>query len=574
MILAAVSFVAGLLTVLAPCTLALLPVIVGGTLSGGTSTRRIIVVTASLGVSVILFTLLLKASTTLIAVPQSFWQGVSGGIIVLLGLAMAFPRLWDAIPGLARINRASNVALATGYQKQSIMGDILTGAALGPVFSSCSPTYFLILATVLPRSFAEGIVHLGLFALGLCIGLFVVAFAGAKLLERLGVASDPNGWIKRGIGVLFLALGVAIIFGYEKKLETFAAEHFFDVTKVEQVLLNATRPEEGVHLPAGGDTTTKQSRFPRAPEVTNPSGYVNTGGKPITFGEFVGKDVVLADIWTYSCINCRRTLPYLKAWDEKYRAHGLRIIGIHTPEFAFEKVQSNVEEAVRKFGLKYPSVLDNAYGTWNAFDNSYWPRKYLIDIDGFIIYDHAGEGAYEETERVIQAALRERAARLGIPDTVPTDIVDIRAAATRAGSPEVYFGSARNEYLANGNPFMSGVHTFALPTEAALNRLYLGGIWNIEHEFARSAQEGKIVFRYSAKSVHFVAASQAGATVHILIDGSPIAQTMAGDDVLDAFATIKDNRLYTLVSDESSAVHTLEIQVVEGTLDAYTFTFG
>lgn len=573
MILAAVSFVAGLLTVLAPCTLALLPVIVGGTLSGGTSTRRIIVVTASLGVSVILFTLLLKASTALIAVPQSFWQGVSGGLIVFLGLAMLYPRLWDAIPGLARLNRASNVALATGYQKQNMTGDILTGAALGPVFSSCSPTYFLILATVLPRSFAEGFVHLTLFALGLCIGLFVVARAGARLLERLGVASDPRGWLKRSIGALFVVLGIAILFGYEKKLETFAAEHFFDVTKIEHVLLQVSEAA-GAESRAGERSGEKSSRFPRAPEIVGARGYVNTGGAPITFGEFAGDKVVLADIWTYSCINCQRTLPYLKAWDEKYRDLGLQIIGIHTPEFAFEKVQGNVEAAVQKFGLAYPSVLDNDYATWNAFGNSYWPRKYLIDIDGYIVYDHIGEGSYDETERAIQAALRERAERLQTRQTIPDTIVTPGAPTARAGSPEVYFGAARNEYLANGLPFMSGAHAFTLPAEFALNRLYLGGTWTIDHESARSEQGGRIVFRYSAQSVHFVAASAAGATVRILIDGVPVAQEMAGEDVLDAIATIKGNRLYTLISDDVSAEHTLEIQVVEGVLEAYTFTFG
>jgi cytochrome c biogenesis protein CcdA len=176
-------------------------------------------VTLSLGVSVIAFTLLLKASTALINVPQTFWQGLSGVIIIALGIAMIFPRLWDAIPFLNSLNKESNKALAVGYQKQNIAGDVLTGAALGPVFSSCSPTYFLILATVLPRSIPEGIIYLLAYSIGLCGGLFVVALAGQKLLAWLGVASDPNGWLKRVVGVLFLALGLAIFFGYDKVAE-------------------------------------------------------------------------------------------------------------------------------------------------------------------------------------------------------------------------------------------------------------------------------------------------------------------------------------------------------------------
>ena len=577
MILLGISFIAGLLTVLAPCTISLLPVIVGGTLSGGSSMRRVVVVTLSLGVSVILFTLLLKASTALIAVPQSFWQGVSGAIIIVLGITMVFPRLWDAISFLNTLNKESNKALATGYQKQNLLGDILTGAALGPVFSSCSPTYFLILATVLPQSFAQGMLHLLAFAVGLCGGLFVVALAGQKLLEKLGVASDPQGWIKRSIGVLFVLVGVAIFLGFDKKLEVLAAERFFDVGKIEQVLLSAREQAASipvVPIPASEREATKARSFPRSAEITAPAGYVNTQGKPITIGEFKGDKIVLVDIWTYSCINCQRTLPYMKAWDEKYRDLGLQIIGIHTPEFAFEKVQSNVESAVQGFGLTYPSVLDNSYGTWNAFGNSYWPRKYLVDIDGYIVYDHAGEGNYEEAERAIQKALQERAAVLGTGETIPTDIVDPKAPRAQAGSPEIYFGAWRNEYLANGLPFMSGAHAFALPENFESNKLYLGGTWNIEHEYAQSKDQARIVFCYTAKSVYSVAASGSGAQVRMLIDGKPIPASMEGADVVDGVATINTNRLYKLVEDSVPATHLLEIRVEKGTLDAYTFTFG
>jgi thiol-disulfide isomerase/thioredoxin len=504
---------------------------------------------------------------------------VSGSIIVGLGLAMVFPRLWDVVPFLNTVNKESNKALAVGYSKQNIAGDVLTGAALGPVFSSCSPTYFLILATVLPRSIPEGLLHLFAFALGLCGGLFVVALAGQKLLERLGVASDPRGWIKKSMGVLFVVLGVAIFLGLDKKLEVFAAERFFDVTKVEHVLLQAREASDQQEqsfavLPNGERESAKARTYTHTPEVVSPSGYVNTAGKPITIGEFIGKKVVLVDFWTYSCINCQRTLPYLKAWDEKYRDLGLQIIGIHTPEFAFEKVQKNVETAVQGFGLTYPSILDNAYGTWGAFNNSYWPRKYLVDIDGYIVYDHAGEGNYEETERAIQKALQERAAVLGTGELIPADIVNPRAPSVRAGSPETYFGAWRNEYLANGMPFVSGSHAFLLPNAFDTNKLYLDGTWNITHEYARSVGRASIVFRYAAQAVYFVAASEKGARVRLLIDGKPIPVSMQGADVVDGEATIQGNRLYKLVEDTAPAVHTLEIRVEEGILDAYTFTFG
>ena len=607
MILLVTSFLAGVLTILAPCTISLLPVIVGGTLSGGSSLRRIVTVTLSLGVSVVLFTLILKVSTALINVPQAFWQELSGVIIIALGIAMIFPKLWDMIPFLGKVNQESNKALAVGYQKQNFAGDVLTGAALGPVFSSCSPTYFLILATVLPRSIPEGVGYLLVYALGLCGGLFVVALAGAKLLEALGIASDPNGWIKRTIGVLFLALGVAIFLGFDKNIETFAAEHFYDVTQIEQKLLSSQGSPVTTLSPAPEATTTdtmgeamatnattsatsakpstlsaaariamKQLEYPKAPEIADPSGFINTDNQPITIGQFKGKKVVLIDFWTYSCINCQRTLPYVKAWYDKYHDQGLEIISIHTPEFAFEHVLGNVHKAVVGFGIKYPVVLDNDYGTWNAFGNSYWPRKYLIDIDGYIVYDHAGEGNYDETEAAIQKALKERMDVLGMQGSVASGTVAPKDAVTdiEAQSPETYFGANRNQYLGNGAQGKTGTQTFTTPSDIALNTLYLGGSWTVTPEFAEAHPGASITYRYAAKSVYFVASSPGTAVVEIMIDGKPIDASMRGADVKDSKATISENRLYKIVEDQGGAVHTLEMRIESGTLDAYTFTFG
>ncbi len=249
---------------------------------------------------------------------------------------------------------------------------------------------------------------------------------------------------------------------------------------------------------------------------------MNTDGKPITIGQFAHRKVVLIDFWTYSCINCQRTLPYLKAWYDKYHDQGLEIISIHTPEFAFEKVQSNVEAAVKNFGLKYPVVLDNDLGTWTAFGNSYWPRKYLIDIDGYIVYDHAGEGDYAEMEHAIQEALRERAQALGEQMSVPSNTVQVQATQVdprRLGSPETYFGASRNQYLANGTRGRTGTQTFKAPAKYGLNQLYLGGTWDIQNEFARSQKDGKIFYHFKAKNVYFVARSAGGATIRVMIDG-------------------------------------------------------
>lgn len=241
MVLLLVSFVAGLLTVLAPCILPLLPIIVGGSIDGSKSMRRALVITGSLAVSVVVFTLLIKASTLLIEIPANFWTLFSGSVIILFGIVSLFPRLWEKMPLLSTVSRHSNKVLGSGYQKQSVWGDVVVGAALGPVFSTCSPTYFLVLAAVLPSNFVLGLVYLSAYALGLSLALLTVAFLGQRLLNKIGVVASPHGWFKKVLGVLFILVGLAIITGADKKIETKILDSgFFDITSVEQRLLEKT----------------------------------------------------------------------------------------------------------------------------------------------------------------------------------------------------------------------------------------------------------------------------------------------------------------------------------------------
>lgn len=240
MILFAISFVAGVLTVLAPCILPLLPVIVGGSISGGQPSRRkAITVVLALAVSVVLFTLLLKATTVLIMVPDYGWKYLSGLIVIGLGLVMIFPTWWEKVPGLNKINQFSQRNIATGYQRGNWWGDVLIGASLGPVFSTCSPTYFIVLATVLPERPLVGLVYLLAYAFGLAISLLLIALIGQRLVIKLGVAADPRGWFKKTIGIIFILVGLAIIGGYDKKIETKILDSgIFDITQVEHRLLD------------------------------------------------------------------------------------------------------------------------------------------------------------------------------------------------------------------------------------------------------------------------------------------------------------------------------------------------
>jgi cytochrome c biogenesis protein CcdA/thiol-disulfide isomerase/thioredoxin len=620
MALLIVSFIAGILTVLAPCILPVLPVVLGSAASGRSRLTPYRVV-ASLGLSVVVFTYILKFSTALIMVPPQVWTYLSGGILLLFGVTLLVPSLWAKIPLLSRIGEGSNKIVGEGVSKQGVWGDVLVGAALGPIFSTCSPTYFVILASVLPASFALGSLYIFAYVAGLSIMLLLIALIGQRFAFKLTALANPNSLFKRAVGVLFIALGLLIALGYEKKLEVAILDSgYFDITKVEHWLLqrvdnedeaeeadtkadvsaiDVTEPHANAEIngkeatPKVNDedhiitnetiaTTMKDSNHKQYKEIVNPSGYVNTSG--LTLGELIGKKVILLDFLTYSCINCQRTFPYVNAWYESYKDNGLEIVGIHTPEFAFEKNIDNVRKSMDEFGIKHPIVLDNDYATWRAYGNRYWPRKYLIDIHGNIVYDHIGEGAYEETESRIREALEERALLLGQSggDDMEADlaIANIPASENRSQSPETYFGSLRNDYLANGKARTQGEQSFVLPTEPIANLLYMGGKWNIQPEYAESVENSLVLYKYNAKEVYIVAEAfaQSGElkmfAIEIWQDGKKVAESAGADVDESGMVQISNSRLYKLILNPSAGEHTLELRTQGAGVRLYAFTFG
>jgi cytochrome c biogenesis protein CcdA/thiol-disulfide isomerase/thioredoxin len=593
MTLLVISFIAGVLTVLAPCILPVLPVIIGSSATGRSKATPYIVV-ASLAASIIVFTYLLKASTAFIMIPPQFWTYLSGGILVLFGLTLLFPALWERIPGLGKLSVGSNKLVGTGIKKKSFWGDVLIGAALGPVFSTCSPTYFVILASVLPASFALGTLYLLAYVAGLSLVLLLLALLGEGLASKLSGFADPKGWFKRGLGVLFLIVGIFVASGADKDLQIAILDSgFFDITKIEQGLLEnleeSEMPAEADTASAGegnssiftlpnvGSVSPKPGGTPYK-EITGAAGYVNVDS--ITIGELVGKKVILVDFMTYSCINCQRTFPYVNAWYRKYKDEGLEIVGIHTPEFAFEKDIGNVREAMAEFGIIHPVVLDNDYATWGAYGNRYWPRKYLIDIYGNIVYDHIGEGAYEETEKKIQELLAERAEVLGEGDMGTTALAasEIPEANNQAGSPETYFGAWRNTNFGSGVSGVTGTKTYADPSIPKINTLYLPGTWNITKEYAESVADSRVKFVYSAKNVFFVAGAPSPVEMEVRIDGASVPESKAGADIFykngKSYVTIQKNQLYKIIEGTARETHTLEFVIPSASLQAFTFTFG
>ena len=324
-------------------------------------------------------------------------------------------------------------------------------------------------------------------------------------------------------------------------------------------------------------TSIDKSQFKKAPELNGIAGYINV--LPDELKEKIKGKVVLYDFWTYSCINCIRTLPFITAWDEKYSDQGLLIIGIHSPEFEFEKNIDNVKMAVAKYGIKYPVVLDNDKKIWDAFENRYWPRKYIADSEGYIRYDHIGEGAYDETEKIIQKLLKERADATGADIPVKGDLVQINEFEhSWLRTPELYFGynfAAGRNQLGNSEGFSPNQNvTYSIPKSLNLHYFYLDGTWtNLEGSMKLASNSGKIVLPYSGKEVNIVTSGEAD--LQIFLDGKIIGPENAGNDVsTDGIVHTKNPELYNIVRTENSEQHTVEIRVNNPGFEIFTFTFG
>lgn len=358
--------------------------------------------------------------------------------------------------------------------------------------------------------------------------------------------------------VLILVIIVGIVFVIESRKANQGSE--FSVVEVAS-------PTKGM------DLEMKEKMFEQAKEITTPDGFINT--EPFSLADYIGEKVILIDFWTYSCINCQRTTPFLNAWWEKYEDDGLLMVGIHTPEFEFEKDYDNVAAAVEEFGIEFPIVLDNDYSTWRAYQNRYWPRKYLIDIDGFIVYDHIGEGAYEKTEKKIQELLSERRDRLGLDEVVNQDIVDIEPErALFVQTPEIYFGAARNNQIVNHVAYQEGLQLLSFPDDASGDHVYLDGAWSFTSEYVTTTEQGaKILLNYKAKNVFMVASADSDVRLRVTRNGDELGQE-AGSSVEDGIVVVQADQLYKLIEDSSVGEHQLLIEVLDPGLRAFTFTFG
>ena len=554
-----VSFLAGVLTLFASCVLPLLPIIVGGSMSSNGTKRekfiKKITIILSLCISIIVFTFLLKVSTLFINVPEIFWKYLSGIILIAFGIVTIFPNLWARLT--AKINMKSQKIMNDSYKSKSKTREILLGVSLGPVFASCSPIYFFILANILPTDKITGLIYLIFYTAGLGLALYIVSILGDKILSKTNTIMSPTGKFMKTIGVIILIVGISIITGYDKKAELYLTGIGYNPANIENKLLklsqnnNKDMINKNQNINCDTDSITDENAGEilicpvDAPEFVSPDGYVNTNNKSIKLSDYKGK-VVLLEFWTYSCINCQHVIPYLNSWYEKYESKGFVVIGVHTPEFAFEKNIENVIKANKDLGIKWPSVLDNNYQTWKSYNNNYWPHKYLINRDGKIIYHHIGEGGYKETEKLIQDLLNTK--------EVETNII---TPDNSRHTGETYFGSLRNRTIYNTFG-KSGINDFVYENDKYIG---LSGKWNIQDEYNEAMNDNsKIHLPFLGKKAFCIFTAT-----------NPQDIIVKGEGV-DNKTRIEKETLYNIASFEKSDNHKLEISTPKG-VRVYTCVF-
>ena len=549
LVLLGIGFLAGLVTALSPCVLPVLPIV----LAGGASGRRPIAIIAGLIGSFTVFTLAAAWLLDALGLPQDLLRNIAIALLFIVAATLLVPQLGDLVARpLERLARRPAGDLG---------GGVLLGVSLGLVFVPCAGPVLAAITVLVAKSNvgAEGILLTFAYALGAALPLLAIAFAGRGVAGRLRSHAEL---VRRASGVLILATAIAIAFGLDRNLQTFIPGYTQAVQdKVEQSTSASKelRKLTGAHVltakPAPATAATDTSGLPDygpAPDFANVTQWLNT--KPLSVAALRGK-VVLIDFWTYSCINCLRTLPHVEAWAARYRKAGLVVVGVHTPEFAFEHVPSNVKSNASRLGVRYPIAIDNGYGTWNAWGNQYWPAEYLIDRNGRVREFHFGEGEYDKSEAAIRTLLS------GAPGSLPASATGI-ADTTPAGSltPESYLGAARLVRYAGETIVPGRQHAYRLPPKLALNDLAYGGSWNVEQERIVAGQGARLRLKYVASKVYIVLGGTG--TMTVLVDGHRKSSVRVAGD-----------RLYTAVDSQRSGQHLLELRFTPGVL-AYSFTFG
>jgi cytochrome c biogenesis protein CcdA/thiol-disulfide isomerase/thioredoxin len=591
----------GVLTILSPCILPVLPFVFAR------SEQKF----ATNGLPMLAgMAITFAAIATLAAVGGSWAVRVNQyGRIFALVLLTAFAatllstRLadWLARPFVALGNRLAQ--RSDGAPRFGFLNSLLLGVATGLLWAPCAgPILGLILTgAAISGPNARTTLLLFAYAAGAATSLAIALLAGGRVFAFLKRSLGTGEWIRRALGVAVLLAVVAILFGWDSTVLTRLSLN--GTNTLEQSLIDKLNPPA-----AGGSMTMAMSNSNMAMSnskgdghgmmmsAAKPSGDLPVEGEipsfagatlwlnspPLTPEALRGK-VVMVDFWTYSCINCLRALPYVESWYEKYKDHGLVVIGVHAPEFAFEKDPANVRRAVADLKITYPVALDNDYAIWQAFNNQYWPAHYFIDATGRIRGHHFGEGNYDESEQTIRKLLTDA----GQTDLPPAGMGAVKAVGVQAApdeahdqSPETYVGYRRAENFASSGGFVQDqLHVYSAPGALKLNQWALGGSWNIDPEKGvLGAAPGKIVFKFYARDLHLVLGPGSdGKPVRfrVLLDGAAPGANHGADTDSSGTGTIDRQRLYQLIRQSAEVgEHVFSIEFLDPGVQAYSFTFG
>src|SRR5580700_2495041 len=577
MLIYLLAFVGGVLTILSPCILPVLPFVFA---HADRPFRRA-------GLPLLLGMALTFSLVATAAAYGGHWvvrlnQGgryVAMAVFLILGLTLLFPELAEAATR-PLVRAGSRLQGAPSSQERSITKSFVLGISTGLLWAPCAgPILGLILtgAAIQGPSARSSFLLLS-FALGAAVSLAIALFAGNKVFSTLKRSLSFEIWIRRGLGVLVILGVAAIALGWDTNLLTKFS--FVNTSGAEAHLINALGPKNPAVLPVNAaESRPILADEGPMPDLTGAVAWLNSA--PLTRDSLRGK-VVLIDFWTYSCINCLRALPYVEGWAAKYEDAGLVVIGVHTPEFAFEKERANVEKAVRDLKISYPVAIDSDYKIWKAFNNEYWPAHYFIDGQGRIRYHHFGEGEYGESERVIQELLKENGAT-----SLSEGVINVTASGAEAApdnadvrSPETYVGYHRAEHFASTETIArdSG-RAYTPQPRLSLNQWALSGSWKVGAESAvLQTAPGKIVFRFHARDLHLVlGTTEDGRPVRfrVKLDGTAPGIDHGADVDNNGSGTVQDHRLYQLIRQKGAVEdRTFEIEFVDPGVQAFAFTFG
>ncbi|WP_226476019.1 cytochrome c biogenesis protein DipZ [Pseudomonas sp. MWU16-30323] len=579
------AYLGGVLTIVSPCILPVLPFVFART--GQPFLRSGLPLLLGMAMTFALVASLAAVGGGWVVQVNQYGRWLALLFVALFGLTLLLPSLSERLtrPLVAAGSRLSEAAGADSRPRPG--ASFLIGVATGLLWAPCAgPILGLVLTGAALQGASIGTTLLLLaYAAGAATSLALALLVGGKVFGFMKRSLGAGEWLRRGLGALMLAGVAAIALGLDTgilaRLST-ASTGGLEQSLVEK--LSAKPEQKSGAMMAGGammaanhsDTLPVEGQLPALDGAVQ---WLNS--EPLTAEALKGK-VVLVDFWTYSCINCLRTLPYVKAWAEKYRDQGLVVIGVHAPEFAFERDVNNVTKAMKDLGITYPVAIDNNYKIWRAFNNQYWPAHYFADAKGQIRYHHFGEGDYAESERVIQQLLREAGATKVAGGLIEADAKGIQAAPdmNEVQSPETYLGFQRAEnFVTTGTLGTDKVVNYPSAGNLALNNWTLEGQWNVGGQQATlAAAHGKIVYRFHARDLHLVLGPGAdGKPVRfkVSIDGQAPGDAHGTDVAPDGSGTVTEQRLYQLVRQPGAVKdRTFTIEFLDPQVAAYAFTFG